>query len=98
MKHPKRVKNLLKKHNLKGVNKPKRTPKHKTKSHLVLAFQKGKYRLVRFGQQGVSGAGRNPKSKNQKARRRSFRARHGIKKESDLSKLSALYWSSKVKW
>ena len=45
-----------------GYNKPKRTPKHPTKSHAVLAKEGDKVKLIRFGQQGVSGAGKNPKS------------------------------------
>ena len=83
--------------NLKGFNKPKRTPKHKTKSHMVLARDKsGKTKLIRFGQQGVSGAGKNPKTPAQKARRKSFLARHakGIKK----GVMSGSFWSAKVKW
>ena len=58
-----------------GYNKPKRTPNAK-KSHAVLAKEGDKVRLIRFGQQGVSGAGKNPKTKAQKARRKSFKARH----------------------
>ena len=57
-----------------GYNKPKRTPKHPTKSHAVLAKEGGKIKLIRFGQQGVSGAGKNPKTKKGKARRKSFKA------------------------
>ena len=53
---------LLKKHGLKGVNKPKRTPKHPKKSHVVLAQEGHQLKLIRFGQQGVSGAGKNPKT------------------------------------
>ena len=49
-----------------GYNKPKRTPKHKTKSHAVLAKSGDKVKLIRFGQQGVKGAGKNPSSKSQK--------------------------------
>ena len=59
-----------------GYNKPKRTPKHKTKSHAVLAKSGDSVKLIRFGQQGVSGAGKNPKTAAQKARRKSFKARH----------------------
>ena len=75
MSHANRKKALLKKHGLKGVNKPKRTPKHPSKSHAVLAKEGGKVKLIRFGQQGVSGAGKNPKSAKDKARRKSFKAR-----------------------
>jgi len=96
MAHEARKKALLKKHNLKGVNKPKRTPSHKTKSHMVLAQEGHKLKLIRFGQQGVSGAGKNPKSAKEKARRKSFKARHAsnIKK----GKMSAAYWANKTKW
>jgi len=60
---PERIKNTMKKEGLSGVNKPKRTPSHKTKSHVVMAKEGNTYKLVRFGQQGVKGAGKNPKSK-----------------------------------
>jgi hypothetical protein len=96
MAHEARKKALLKKHNLKGVNKPKRTPSHKTKSHMVLAQEGHNLKLIRFGQQGVSGAGKSPKSAKEKARRKSFKARHAsnIKK----GKMSAAYWANKTKW
>ena len=80
----------------RGYNKPKRTPKHPKKSHAVLAKSGSKIKLIRFGQQGVSGAGKKPKSKAQKARRRSFKARH--RKNIAKGKTSAAYWSDKVKW
>lgn len=79
-----------------GLNKPKRTPGHKTKSHAVLAKVGETIKLIRFGQQGVSGAGKNPKSDKDKARRRSFKARHA--KNIAKGKLSAAYWADKVKW
>ena len=59
-----------------GYNKPKRTPNHPTKSHVVVAKSGDKIKTIRFGQQGVSGAGKNPKTKSEKARRKSFKARH----------------------
>ena len=79
-----------------GYNKPKRTPNHPTKSHAVLAKVGDKEKLIRFGQQGVSGAGDNPKSDKEKARQKSFKARHAdnIAK----GKMSAAYWANKVKW
>jgi hypothetical protein len=80
-----------------GYNKPKRTPGHKTKSHAVLAKEGGTVRLIRFGQQGVRGAGSNPKSKAEKARRRSYYARHNAQGK-PTTKLSAKYWSHKTKW
>ena len=96
MAHENRKKSLLKKHNLQGVNKPKRTPGHKTKSHMVLAEVGHKLKLIRFGQQGVTGAGKNPKSKKDKARRKSYYARHNAQ-DPNPSKVSARYWSHKVK-
>ena len=72
----------------------KSTPSHKTKSHVVMASGSGQYKLVRFGQQGVRGAGRSPSSKSQKARRSAYYARHGR----TTNKLSARFWSNKVKW
>ncbi len=93
-----RTKNLLKKHGLEGVNKPKRTPGHKTKSHMVLAKEGDKTKLIRFGQQGVSTAGKPKKgeSERQKARRKSFKARHA--KNIAKGKMSAAFWADKVKW
>ena len=79
-----------------GFNKPKRTPSHKTKSHAVLAKSGDKTKLIRFGQQGVSGAGSNPKTASEKARKKSFKARH--KSNIDRGKMSAAYWADKVKW
>ena len=66
----------LTKNRLEGFNKPKKTPSHPTKSHVVLAKKGDKIKLIRFGQQGVVGAGKNPKSEKDKARRRSYYARH----------------------
>lgn len=80
-----------------GYNKPKRTPGHKTKSHAVLAKEGNKIKLVRFGQQGVKGAGKSPKTKKDKARRRSYYARHNAQGK-PTTKLSAKYWSHRVKW
>ena len=79
-----------------GYNKPKRTPNHPTKSHAVLAKAGDQVKLVRFGQQGVSGAGKNPKTASEKARRKSFKARHA--KNISKGKMSAAYWADKVKW
>ena len=79
-----------------GFNKPKRTPNHKTKSHAVLAKSGETIKLIRFGQQGVSGAGKSPQSVKDKARRKSFKARHA--KNIAKGKLSAAYWADKVKW
>jgi len=79
-----------------GVNKPKRTPNHPKKSHAVLARVGNKMKIIRFGQKGVSGAGKNPKTAKQKARRKSFKARHA--KNIAKGKMSAAYWANKVKW
>ena len=97
MSHEARKKSLLKKHGLKGVNKPKRTPGHKTKSHMVLSQKGHELKLIRFGQQGVRGAGKNPKSKKDKARKKSYYARHNAQ-DRNPGIMSARYWSHKVKW
>jgi len=86
----------LKRAGVSGYNKPKRTPSHPKKSHVVVAKSGGKVKTIRFGQQGVSGAGKNPTSPKQKARSKSFKARHG--KNISKGKMSAAYWSDKVKW
>jgi hypothetical protein len=93
-----RVKNLLKKHRLAGVNKPKRTPSHPKKSHMVLAKVGDKVRLIRFGEQGASTAGKpkSGESDRMKKKRSSFKARHG--KNIAKGKMSAAYWADKVKW
>ena len=81
-----------------GYNKPKRTPGHKTKSHVVVAKVGAQVKTIRFGQQGVKTAGK-PKageSARQKARRKSFKARH--RKNISKGKMSAAYWADMVKW
>ena len=79
-----------------GYNKPKRTPNHPTKSHVVVAKEGDKVKTIRYGQQGVSGAGKNPKTASEKARRKSFKARHA--KNIAKGKMSAAYWANKSKW
>jgi hypothetical protein len=79
-----------------GYNKPKATPKHPTKSHAVLAKEGDVVKLIRFGQQGVKGAGANPTTEAEKARKKSFEARHA--KNIAKGKMSAAYWADKVKW
>ena len=79
-----------------GYNKPKRTPGHATKSHVVVAKSGDQIKTIRFGQQGVSGAGKNPKSESEKARQKSFKARHA--KNIAKGKMSAAFWSDKTKW
>lgn len=80
-----------------GYNKPKRTPNHPTKSHVVVAKQGNMIKTIRFGQQGVSGspkkAGETPAYRK---RRESFKARHAT--NIAKGKMSAAYWADKVKW
>tara|TARA_R110002073_G_scaffold175217_1_gene332517 strand:- start:18 stop:308 length:291 start_codon:yes stop_codon:yes gene_type:complete len=81
-----------------GYNKPKRTPSHPKKSHVVVAKVGDKVKTIRFGEQGASTAGK-PKageSAKMKAKRKSFKARHG--KNIKKGKMSAAYWADKVKW
>jgi hypothetical protein len=80
-----------------GYNQPKRTPKHPTKSHVVVAKTGSNIKLIRFGQQGVSGSPKKSgESESYKNRRESFKARHA----SNIAKgkMSAAYWADKVKW
>ena len=80
-----------------GFNKPKRTPSHPTKSHVVVAKAGDEVKLIRFGQQGVSGSPkREGESKADKARRESFKSRHSA--NIAKGKMSAAYWADKVKW
>ena len=81
-----------------GYNKPKRTPKHPNKSHVVLAKEGDTIKMIRFGEQGASTAGK-PKageSDRMKAKRKSFKARHG--KNIKKGKMSAAYWADREKW
>jgi hypothetical protein len=81
-----------------GYNKPKRTPDHPTKSHIVVAKEGDKVKTIRFGEQGASTAGKPKEGESQKMKdkRASFKARHG----SNIAKgkMSAAYWADKVKW
>tara|TARA_R110001592_G_scaffold261781_2_gene526705 strand:- start:167 stop:463 length:297 start_codon:yes stop_codon:yes gene_type:complete len=98
MAHSKRGKAAIKRARVKGYNKPKRTPGHAKKSHIVVAKVGHKVKTIRFGQQGASTAGK-PKageSARMKAKRRSFKARHA--KNIARGKMSAAYWADKVKW
>jgi hypothetical protein len=94
---PERIKNKIKEIGLSGINKPKKTPGNTNKSHVVMAHENGIYKLIRFGQQGVKGAGKNPKTKEDKARKKSYYARHNAQ-DPNPSKLSPRFWSHKVKW
>lgn len=81
-----------------GFNKPKRTPSHPKKSHVVVAKQGEQVKTIRFGEQGASTAGK-PKageSSTMKKKRASFKARHG--RNIAKGKMSAAYWANKVKW
>ena len=94
---PNKAASAIKNAGVSGVNKPKRTPNHPTKSHVVVAKEGDRVKTIRFGQQGVSGSPKKAgESKADASRRASFKARHAsnIKK----GKLSAAYWADKVKW
>lgn len=82
---------------VEGFNKPKRTPNHPTKSHVVVAKEGDQIKTIRFGQQGVSGSPpKASETKNDAARRASFKARHA----DDIAKgkMSGAFWANKVKW
>ena len=82
---------------LDTYNKPKKTPAHPTKSHVVVAKVGGVTKTIRFGQQGVSGSPkREGESAAEKARRESFKARHAV--NIAKGRLSAAYWADKYKW
>ena len=94
----KRARATMKRLGLKGFNQAKRTPGHPTKSHIVMAKEGPLVKLIRFGQQGASTAGK-PKageSERMKMKRKSFKARH--RRNIAKGKMSAAYWSDKVKW
>lgn len=94
---PKKKDARLEKAGVDGYNKPKRTPNHPTKSHVVVAKEGDQVKTIRFGQQGVSGSPKkDSESASYRKRRESFKARHAsnIKK----GKMSAAYWADKVKW
>lgn len=81
-----------------ACNKPKRTPSHPTKSHVVKACSGGKEKIIRFGEQGAKTAGKPKKGESEKMKnkRKSFKARHA--KNIAKGKMSAAYWADKVKW
>lgn len=87
----------LKRAGVEGYNKPKKTPSHPTKSHVVVAKEGDNIKTIKFGQQGVSGSPkRDDESKADKSRRESFKARHA--ENIAKGKMSAAYWADKVKW
>ena len=81
-----------------GYNKPKRTPNHPTKSHIVVARSGGQIKTIRFGQQGAKTAGKPKKGESEAMRKKraSFKARH--RKNISRGPMSAAYWANKVKW
>ena len=83
---------------VKGYNKPRRTPGHPKKSHIVVAKVGDKIKTIRFGQKGAKTAGKPKKGESaaMKAKRKSFKARHA--KNIAKGKMSAAYWADKVKW
>ena len=88
---------LLERIGVEGFNRPKRTPNHPTKSHVVVAKEGDKVKTIRFGQQNVKGSPpREGESEADKARRKSFKARHA--KNIAKGKMSAAFWSSVTKW
>jgi hypothetical protein len=87
----------LKRAGVSGYNKPKRTPDHPTKSHIVVAKSGGQIKTIRFGQQGVSGSPKKAgESASYRKRRESFKARHAS--NIATGPMSAAYWADKVKW
>jgi hypothetical protein len=88
----------LAKAGVEGYNKPKRTPNHPTKSHVVVAKEGDKVKLLRFGEQGAKTAGKSKKneSKSVTQQRKDFKSRHA--KNIAKGKMSAAWWSNKVKW
>jgi len=91
-----RVKNMLSKYGLSGVNKAKRTPSHPKKSHIVLAKDGDKVKLIRFGQQGADTVTESNPSESRRKKRASFKARHAA--NIAKGKMSAAYWADKIKW
>lgn len=88
---------ILKRYGVSGYNQPKRTPGHPTKSHIVVARENGKVKVIRFGQQGVQGSPyRKGESERSRRRRKSFQARHA--RNIAKGKMSAAYWANRVKW
>jgi hypothetical protein len=90
------VRNMLKRYGLSGVNKPKRTPDHSEKSHVVLAKEGAKTKLIRFGQQGADTVTESNPSGARKKKQDSFKARHA--KNIAKGKMSAAWWANKYKW
>ena len=94
---PKKKDSRLERAGVSGYNKPKRTPSHPKKSHVVVAKVGDKVKTIRYGAQGASSAGKPKAGESARMRKRSYYARHNAQ-DSSPSKLSARYWSHKVKW
>tara|TARA_Y100000401_G_scaffold28292_1_gene20502 strand:- start:13179 stop:13475 length:297 start_codon:yes stop_codon:yes gene_type:complete len=92
------LRKLLKRVGVSGVNKPKRTPSHPKKSHVVVAKEGNKVKTIRFGEQGAKTAGKpkSGESDRMRAKRKSFKARH--RKNILKGKMSAAFWANRVKW
>lgn len=90
------IKNMLKKYGVSGVNKPKRTPSHPTKSHVVLAKDGNNTKLIRFGEQGADTVTESNPTGARKKKQDSFKARHA--KNIAKGKMSAAWWANKYKW
>jgi len=88
--------NFLKRHGLKGFNKPKRTPDHPKKSHVVAAKEGDKVKLIRFGEQGADTVTESNPTGARAKKHAAFKARHA--KNINKGKMSAAYWANKVKW
>jgi hypothetical protein len=91
-----RIKNMLKKYGLKGVNRAKATPSHPKKSHMVLAKEGNKVKLIRFGEKGADTVTESNPTPARQKKRASFKARHA--KNIAKGKMSAAWWSNKIKW
>ena len=93
---PDAVRNMLKRYGLSGVNKPKGTPSHPKKSHVVLAKDGNRTKLIRFGEQGADTVTESSPTGARAKKRASFKARNA--KNIAKGKMSAAYWADKVKW
>jgi len=95
---PRKADSRLKRAGVKGYNKPKRTPSHPKKSHIVVAKVGSKVKTIRFGQQGAKTAGKPKKGESEamKKKRASFKARHA--RNIAKGKMSAAWWANKIKW
>ena len=98
MSSTKALRNRLLRAGVSGFNKPKRTPNHPTKRHIVVAKEGNKVKTIRLGEQGAKTAGKPKKGESERMRnkRKSFKARH--RKNIAKGKMSAAYWADKVKW